>query len=129
MMESIKLDELLNVFDEPLEICGEDPKTGFFRDGCCNTNQDDLGSHTVCIEVNSKFLEFSRFRGNDLSTPIPEMGFPGLKSGHRWCLCAERWLEAHQHNMAPRVYLSRTHKRALSTIPLELLRKYAVDLN
>lgn len=123
------MDESLNVFGEPLLSCSEDPVTGFFRDGCCNTSDDDAGSHTVCVEVSQSFLEFSRFRGNDLSTPMPEFGFPGLQDGDRWCLCAARWLEAHQHDMAPRVYLQRTHLRALEIVPLELLRQYAVDLN
>ena len=123
------MDESINVFGEKLELCGEDPVTGFYRDGCCNTGPQDAGSHTVCVEVTDAFLEYSRFRGNDLSTPIPEYGFPGLKAGDRWCLCAARWLEAQQQDMAPRVFLSRTHKRALDTVPMELLRQYAADLN
>jgi uncharacterized protein (DUF2237 family) len=123
------MDESLNVFGEVLETCGEDPVTGFYRDGCCNTGPRDAGSHTVCVEVTDAFLQYSRFRGNDLSTPIPEYGFPGLKAGDRWCLCAARWLEAHQQDMAPRVFLRRTHRRALETVPLELLRQYAADLN
>ena len=122
-------DESLNVFDEELEVCSESPVTGFFRDGCCNTNDDDVGSHTVCVQVTKEFLEFSRFRGNDLSTPMPEFGFPGLEPGNRWCLCAARWLEAHELGMAPRVYLSRTHKKVLDIVPIKLLKKYAVDLN
>ncbi len=123
------MDESLNVFDEALENCSEQPLTGFFRDGCCNTSDQDVGSHTVCVKVTAEFLEFSRFRGNDLSTPQPEFGFPGLKPGDRWCLCAARWLEAHEHGMAPRVYLRGTHKRALEIVPIETLRKFAVDLN
>ena len=119
----------VNVFGEPLETCSDDPMTGFFRDGCCNTGNDDVGSHTVCVEVTKEFLEFSRFRGNDLSTPRPEFGFPGLAPGDRWCLCAARWLEAHEHGMAPGVSLTRTHKRALDIIPMEILQKYAVDVN
>ena len=82
---AIELDESVNVFGEPLLPCGEDPITGFFRDGCCNTNDDDIGSHTICIEVSIAFLEYSRFKGNDLSTPVPEFGFPGLNQGDRWC--------------------------------------------
>lgn len=121
--------ESLNVFDEPLIACGTSPMTGFFRDGCCNTSADDLGSHTVCVEVTQKFLEYSRFRGNDLTTPVPQYGFPGLKEGDAWCLCAARWLEAYEHQMAPRVYLMRTHKRALEIVPLDLLKKFAVDIN
>ena len=89
----------------------------------------DAGSHTVCVEVTREFLEFSRFRGNDLSTPQPEFGFPGLKPGDRWCLCAARWLEAQQSGMAPRVVLKGTHERALEVVPFDLLKKFAVDLN
>ena len=123
------MDESVNVFGEALETCGEEPMTGFFRDGCCNTSEQDLGSHTVCVEVTDDFLEYSRFRGNDLSTPVPEFEFPGLKAGDRWCLCAARWLEAEQAGMAPRVFLRRTHQRALEIVPMDLLRQYAVDLN
>ena len=123
------MDESVNVFGEQLETCGDDPMTGFFRDGCCNTSEQDVGSHTVCVELTEEFLEYSRFRGNDLSTPVPEFNFPGLKAGDRWCLCAARWLEAQDAGMAPRVYLRRTHQRALEIVPMELLRQYAVDLN
>lgn len=119
----------VNVFGEPLETCSDSPLTGFYRDGCCNTGDQDFGIHTVCVKVTREFLEFSRFRGNDLSTPLPETGFPGLKPGDRWCLCASRWLEAHEHGMAPKVYLTRTHIRSLDIIPMELLRDYAMDLN
>lgn len=86
----------VNVLGETLENCGDQPLTGFYRDGACNTGRDDLGSHTVCVEVTREFLEYSRFKGNDLSTPMPEHGFPGLRHGDRWCLCAARWLQAHQ---------------------------------
>ncbi len=123
------MDESLNVFGETLLPCSEDPLTGFFRDGCCNTRDDDIGSHTVCVEVTQDFLEYSRFRGNDLSTPHPEFGFPGLQPGDRWCLCAARWLEAYQQEMAPRVFLRRTHLKALDIIPLGVLKSFAVDLN
>ncbi len=123
------MDESLNVFGEELMSCSEEPLSGFFRDGCCNTSEEDLGSHTVCVEVTDAFLEYSRFRGNDLSTPMPEHGFPGLQAGDCWCLCAARWLEAHQQEMAPRVFLQRTHLKALEVVPLELLRQYAADLN
>lgn len=126
---AIELDESVNVFGDPLLPCSEDPITGFFRDGCCNTNEDDIGSHTVCVEVTTAFLEYSRFRGNDLSTPVPEFGFPGLKQGDRWCLCAQRWLEAYHQDMAPYVFLTRTHKKALDIIPFELLKQFAIDLN
>lgn len=123
------MDESLNVFDEPLESCSDDPVTGFFRDGCCNTSTMDAGSHTVCVQVTKEFLEFSRFRGNDLSTPMPHFEFPGLKPGDRWCLCAARWLEAEQHDVAPRVFLKSTHKRALEIVPLQKLRQFAADLS
>ena len=123
------MDTSLNVFGEPLETCSERPMTGFFRDGCCNTGQEDTGSHTVCVEATREFLEYSRFRGNDLSTPMPRYGFPGVRSGDRWCLCAARWLEAYNSGMAPKVYLKRTHQRALEIVPLELLRKFALDLD
>ncbi|HEY5665953.1 MAG TPA: DUF2237 domain-containing protein [Gammaproteobacteria bacterium] len=123
------MDASENVFGEPLESCSEEPLTGFFRDGCCNTSDQDAGSHTVCVRVTREFLEFSRFRGNDLSTPRPEFSFPGLKPGDRWCLCAERWREAHAAGMAPRVFLRSTHKRALEVIPLQVMREFAADLN
>lgn len=125
----MKIDESLNVFGEVLEPCGMDPTTGFFRDGACNTCKEDLGSHTVCINASQEFLEFSRFKGNDLSTPMPDYDFPGLKPGDSWCLCAARWLEAEKHNMAPKVFLKRTHVKALDIVPIELLKKYAIDLN
>jgi len=125
----MEFDEPLNVFGEVLITCGDDPVTGFFRDGKCNTCKEDVGSHTVCIEASTAFLEYSRFKGNDLSTPMPEFGFSGLQPGNAWCLCAARWLEAHNDKMAPRVYLSRTHIKALDIVPLNLLKMYAVDLN
>ncbi|RLA14071.1 MAG: DUF2237 domain-containing protein [Gammaproteobacteria bacterium] len=121
--------ESLNVFGEPLQPCSVDPLTGYFRDGCCNTADHDVGSHTVCIVASAEFLEYSRFRGNDLATPQPEFGFPGVQPGQRWCLCASRWLEAHELGMAPKVALTSTHKRALEIVPLESLKKYAIDLN
>ena len=123
------MDESRNVFGESLEVCNEEPVTGFFRDGCCNTSRQDVGSHTVCVAVTAEFLEFSKGRGNDLSTPVPELGFPGLEPGDRWCLCAPRWAEAYHHGAAPRVYLRRTHRRALDYVPLGILRTHAVDLN
>ena len=123
------MDESLNVFDEPLLSCSESPVTGFFRDGCCNTSDEDFGSHTVCVEVTQDFLDYSRFRGNDLSTPMPDFGFPGLQPGDRWCLCASRWLEAYEQGMAPKIFLTRTHKRALEIVELEKLKEYAADIN
>ena len=128
-MSTIKMDESVNVFGEKLISCGHDPITGFFRDGCCNTNDQDFGSHTICIEASDSFLEFSRFKGNDLSTPVPQFGFVGLKAGDRWCLCASRWLEAHEQGMAPKVHLTRTHLKALDIVPMNILRQYAADLN
>lgn len=125
----MEVDASLNVFGEPLESCSENPVTGFLRDGCCNTGDTDTGSHTVCIEVTKDFLEYSRFMGNDLSTPIPDFDFPGLRPGDRWCLCAQRWLEAYKQDMAPKVLLTKTHQKALEIIPVELLKEYAVDLN
>lgn len=119
----------VNVLGEPLEVCGEDPVTGFFRDGKCNTCREDVGSHTVCVRVTQEFLEYSRFRGNDLSTPRPEYGFEGLKSGDHWCLCAARWREAEEFEAAPKVFLRCTHKRALDIVPLELLKRHAIDLS
>ena len=123
------MDESLNVFGEKLEICGEDTTTGFFRDSKCNTCKEDVGSHTVCIEASQQFLEYSRFKGNDLSTPVPEFDFKGLNPGDSWCLCAARWLEAVESDMAPKVHLTRTHVKALEIVPIEILKKYAVDLN
>lgn len=125
----MKKNEPVNVFGENLQPCSQSPKTGFFRDGCCNTSDEDLGSHTVCIETTAEFLAFSKARGNDLSTPHPEFGFPGLKAGDRWCLCAARWLEAYENNAAPKVFMASTHERALEIIQPTLLRRYALDLN
>lgn len=117
-----------NVLGEPLEICSMRPMTGFHRDGCCNTGREDVGSHTVCAVMTAAFLDFSQSRGNDLSTPVPELGFPGLKSGDRWCLCAPRWQEAFEANQAPRVVLRATHEAALSYCSLADLKRLAVDL-
>ena len=128
-MDNMNKDESVNVYGEPLELCSDEPVTGFFRDGKCNTCKEDPGSHTVCIKVSSDFLEFSRSRGNDLSTPMPQFGFAGLKSGDSWCLCAARWLEAYEHGMAPRVHMTRTHMRALEIVPMNKLKEFAADLN
>ena len=116
-----------NVLGGELADCSERPLTGFFRDGCCHTDPEDLGLHVVCVVVSADFLEFSRARGNDLSTPRPDMQFPGLKPGDRWCLCALRWLEALQAGMAPEVVLESTHLNALGVVSLDQLRAYAVD--
>jgi uncharacterized protein (DUF2237 family) len=123
------MDDSVNVLGDPLEVCGDNPLTGFFRDSKCNTCEEDLGLHTVCIIATAEFLEYSRFKGNDLSTPVPEFGFEGLKPGNSWCLCAARWLEAYKEGMAPKVYLTRTHQRTLEIVPLELLKQFAADLN
>ena len=120
-------DEEINVLGEPLHSCSEKPLTGFYRDGKCNTCDEDVGSHTVCIQASEEFLEYSRFKGNDLSTPMPEYGFEGVKPGDGWCLCAARWLEAYEDGRAPRVYMMRTHKRALEIVPIEKLREFAAD--
>jgi hypothetical protein len=125
----LEIEKPINVLGEKLETCSMEPKTGFLRDGCCNTCKEDFGSHTVCVEATQTFLEFSRLKGNDLATPIPEFGFPGLKEGDGWCLCASRWLEAHEQGMAPRVKLRSTHIKATEIVPIELLKKYAIDLN
>ena len=121
------MDESINVFGEKLEICGMDPVTGFYRDGECNTCKDDFGSHTVCIETSQEFLDYTKSQGNDLSTPMLAYGFEGLEPGDSWCVCAGRWLEAEKSGMAPRLNLQSTHIRALEIIPMELLKKYAVD--
>jgi len=119
----------INVLGEPLQTCSDRPLTGFYRDGKCNTCDEDIGSHTICIRASKEFLEYSRFKGNDLSTPIPEYDFEGVKPGDGWCLCAARWLEAYEDGSAPKVYLMRTHQRALEVVSFEQLREYAVDLN
>lgn len=126
---SVEISASVNVYGEPLESCSDNPVTGFFRDGCCNTSDQDYGSHTVCVEMTAQFLEFSKTRGNDLSTPVPDHGFPGLKPGDRWCLCAARWLEAFEAGKAPQVWLTRTHQRALEIVPLALLKQRAADIN
>jgi uncharacterized protein len=118
-----------NVFGGPLEPCSMSPLTGFFRNGCCDTSAEDLGSHTVCVVVTDAFLAFSRSRGNDLSTPIPGFGFPGLKEGDRWCLCAPRWQEAFEAGQAPRVVLRATHEAALEYCALASLKRHAIDLS
>ncbi|TDK41410.1 DUF2237 family protein [Antarcticimicrobium luteum] len=118
-------DDSLNVLGGVLAPCSRDPLTGFFRDGHCNTCAADQGSHTVCTVMTDEFLAFSKYVGNDLSTPRPEFGFPGLKSGDRWCLCAARFLQAHEEGCAPRVHLAATHARALDVVPLSVLRENA----
>lgn len=122
---TIEIDEPINVLGTALASCNKEPLAGFFRDGCCNTNAYDYGSHTVCCVMTKAFLQYSRFRSNDLSTPRLDLGFPGLREGDRWCLCATRWREAYDHGMAPRVVLEATHRRALEIIPLEMLLRHA----
>ncbi|MEB3342940.1 DUF2237 domain-containing protein [Okeania sp.] len=121
--------EALNVLGEKLEICCTSPMTGFYRDGFCQTGASDFGSHVVCAEVTADFLEFTKYRGNDLSTPRPEFSFPGLKPGDRWCLCVSRWKEALDFGVAPRVILSATHQKALEVVPLEVLQEHSLVIN
>jgi uncharacterized protein (DUF2237 family) len=116
----------VNVVGGKLLPCSVEPLTGFYRNGCCSTGPEDIGSHTVCVVLTEEFLEFSKSVGNDLSTPQPEYGFAGLQPGDRWCLCASRWLEAHAAGHAPDVVLGATHSRALDVVPIELLTARAV---
>ncbi len=116
-----------NVLNTELEPCSFEPLTGFYRDGCCRTGRDDIGMHTVCVQATESFLEFSRRVGNDLSTPIPEYDFPGLKPGDRWCLCCLRWKEAFEAGVAPPVYLEGTHISVLEFVDLEVLQDFAID--
>ena len=120
----MKVEPAINVLGGPLEPCSTDPVTGFFRDGHCNTCAEDLGSHTVCVEMTAEFLAWSKYVGNDLSTPRPEYRFPGLKPGDRWCLCAARFLQAHDEGCAPNVRLRATHARAADIVPLSVLKGY-----
>jgi uncharacterized protein (DUF2237 family) len=117
-----------NVFGEPIGTCSERPLTGFYRNGCCDTGSDDIGMHAVCVEVTAEFLAFSKAVGNDLSTPQPDFGFPGLQPGDRWCLCAARWLQALEQGKAPRVVLGATHEASLEIIDLADLKRHALDL-
>ena len=118
-----------NVLGGPLGVCSEKPVTGFYRTGCCDTGPQDVGRHTVCIVATAEFLDFSKARGNDLSTPRPEFDFPGVQPGQRWCLCAARWVEALQAGQAPQVVLNATNEASLDLVPLETLKRYAVDLH
>ena len=115
-----------NVLGGPLVTCSENPLTGFFRNGKCDTRADDQGMHTICVLMTDEFLAFSRERGNDLSTPMPQYGFPGLKGGDYWCLCLSRWIQAYEADMAPRVKLEATHASVLEFIELDRLQEYAV---
>ena len=116
----------LNVLGGPLEACSFSPLTGYFRDGCCNTDENDRGTHVVCVKVTGEYLEYSSARGNDLITPRPEYRFAGLKPGDRWCLCAVRWKEALPAGVAPPVYLEATHAKALDLVTLEQLQLHAL---
>lgn len=118
----------LNVLGGELAACSMKPMTGFFRNGCCDTSRQDVGSHTVCVVMTEEFLAFSKQKGNDLSTPQPDYGFPGLKPGDRWCLCADRWQQALEAGAAPRVVLGATHRLALEHVDLADLKRHALDL-
>ncbi|HUF56307.1 MAG TPA: DUF2237 domain-containing protein [Thermohalobaculum sp.] len=128
-MRAIEIAQSVNVLGEALQPCSMDPLTGFYRNGCCDTGPEDRGSHTVCAVMTAEFLAFSRARGNDLSTPRPELGFSGLKPGDQWCLCAARFLEAWEAGQAPRVKLTATHRAALDVVPMEALRERALERN
>ena len=128
-MQSIEIDASVNVLGDELQPCSLDPITGFFRNGCCDTCDQDQGSHTVCAIMTAEFLAYSKSVGNDLSTPMPQYGFAGLKPGDQWCLCAARFLQAYQAGKAPRVSLQSTHRRALEIVPMEALREMSTALN
>ena len=117
----------INVYGKELETCCDNPKTGFFRNGSCDTCSEDRGLHTVCILATEEFLDFSKNVGNDLSTPHPEFNFPGVKPGNRWCLCAQRWQEAYEQGKAPPVFLESTHEETLKIVDFNILQGYAVN--
>jgi uncharacterized protein (DUF2237 family) len=123
----MNLDQL-NIFNEPLEECSNEPKTGFFRTGCCETDAQDIGTHTVCAIMNKEFLLFSLNQGNDLITPVADFDFPGLKAGDRWCLCANRWLEAFEAGFAPQIIARATNIKTLDIIPLDKIKLFAIDI-
>ncbi len=127
LMEGEGIQDARNVLGGPLQPCSFDPMTGFFRDGHCHTCSQDHGSHTVCAVMTAEFLAFSKAQGNDLTTPVPEFNFPGLKAGDNWCLCAARWLEAFEAGMAPKVSLEATNEAALEIVPLEVLKQHALS--
>ena len=128
-MKAHEIEASVNVLGEELKSCSQDPVTGFFRNGCCDTSDQDHGSHTICAIMTAEFLEYSKSCGNDLSTPRPEFGFAGLNPGDQWCLCAARWVEAFEAGKAPKVRLSSTHQKALDVARLEDLRSQSADLN
>ncbi len=119
----------INALGSELLPCSAGPVTGYYRDGCCNTCEQDVGSHTVCCILTDEFLDYSKSKGNDLSTPRPEFGFEGLKGGDQWCLCASRWLQAYEDGVAPKVAILSTHQKALDIVPLAYLKKHAADLH
>jgi uncharacterized protein (DUF2237 family) len=121
-------DEDRNVLGGALQPCSRSPLTGFYRDGCCNTGPEDVGLHIVCAQVTREFLEFAREQGNDLISPAPQFGFPGLKPGDRWCVCAGTWRQAYQAGVAPPVVLQSTHEETLAVVPLAALKEHALDL-
>tara|TARA_B000000460_G_C21505980_1_gene388604 strand:+ start:148 stop:519 length:372 start_codon:yes stop_codon:yes gene_type:complete len=123
------MDKQKNILGEEIESCCENPITGFFRDGFCHTDERDEGVHTVCVKMTEEFLNFSKSRGNDLSTPRPDFNFPGVKVGDSWCLCAERWVEAYELGMAPYLYIKQTNIKTLDIVSLEVLKEFALDLN
>jgi uncharacterized protein (DUF2237 family) len=118
-----------NVLGGALAPCSTSPLTGFYRDGCCNTGPEDVGLHVVCTQVTAAFLDFARSRGNDLVTPVPAFGFPGLKPGDRWCVCAATWREAYEAGVASPVFLAATHEETLAVIPLSALKEHALDIH
>ena len=118
-----------NVFGEPLETCSNNPLTGWFRDGCCNTDKNDRGIHTVCVKVTDEFLQWSKKVGNDLITPHPEFGFPGLKDGDNWCVCATWFARAVEAGKECKIYLKKTNEKTLKIVPLDILKKHAIDLS
>lgn len=124
---SIRMEPSVNVLGDELSPCSTAPVTGFFRNGACDTCAEDHGSHTVCALMTAEFLAYSKYLGNDLSTPRPEFAFPGLKPGDQWCLCAARFLQAHEEGVAPQVRLASTHRRALDVVPIDILTAHAVD--
>ena len=126
-MTAVEKAPSVNVLGGPLQACSTDPVTGFFRDGACNTCAADAGSHTVCAVMTAEFLAYSKYLGNDLTTPMPQFDFPGLKPGDRWCLCASRFLQAHAEGCAPQVSLEATHEAALEVVPLAVLREVALN--
>lgn len=124
----MKMEPSVNVLGGTLTACSRDPLTGYFRNGACDTCAEDVGKHTVCALMTDEFLAFSKYLGNDLSTPRPEYGFSGLKAGDQWCLCASRFLQAHHEGVGPKIVLRSTHQRTLDLVPVEILKLYAADL-